>query len=163
MENRIRIFRQRARRGRGGRQRKLNETKNAKKTRANNRGGFSWSRRGSFNGGRTWVSPYSVPYQQSAPSTYSNFHLYSSTVGKKPGVCFSSGKAGHWSCECPLTTGLSTEVQQSGGTVRKLLSVNLSDFEYIDEDVGSFPIEVGEDSELCLKPPYGHKLEKISI
>ena len=58
--------------------------------------------------------------------------------------------AGHWSRECPLTTGLSAEVQQSGGTIRKI-SVNLSDFEYTDEDVGSFPSEVGEDSELeCL-------------
>ena len=38
-------------------QRKLNETRNAKKTRASSRGGFSWSRRGCFNGGRIWVSP----------------------------------------------------------------------------------------------------------
>ncbi|CAB4043328.1 PREDICTED: uncharacterized protein LOC107357837, partial [Paramuricea clavata] len=114
-------------------QRKLDETRNAKKTRASSRGGFSWSRRGSFNGGRTRVSPYLGPYQQPAPSTYPNNHLYSSTVGKKPGVCFSCGKAGHWSRECPLTTGFSTEAQQSGGTVRKL-SVISSDYEGLDED-----------------------------
>ncbi len=98
-------------------QRKLNKTRNAKKTRTSSRGGFSWSQQGSSNGGRTWVSPYLGPHQQPAPSTYPNNHLYSSTVGKKPGVCFSCGKAGHRSRECPLTTGLSTEVQQSGGAV----------------------------------------------
>ena len=42
-------------------QRKLNETRNAKKTRASSRGEFSWSRRGSFNGGRIWVSPSLAP------------------------------------------------------------------------------------------------------
>ena len=145
MENRIRISRQRARPGRGGRQRKLDETRNAKKTRANNRGGFP---------GRDEVLSMVDEHgclrirchiNNQHHRTYSNSHLYSSTVGKKPGVCFSRGKAGHWNRECPLTTGLSTEVQQRGGTVRKL-SVNLSDIEYIDEDVGSFPSEVGEDS-----------------
>ena len=127
-------------------QRKLNETRNAKKTRASSHGGFSWSRRGSFNGGRIWVSPSLAPPHQPSLSNYSNNHLYSSTVGKKPGVCFSCGKAGHWRRECPLNTGLSPEVQQSGGTVRKL-SVNLSDLKCVDEDVDSFPNELGEGSD----------------
>ena len=42
---------------------------------------------------------------------------------------------------------MSTEVQQSGGAVRKL-SVISSDYEGLDEDVGSFPNVLGEDSEL---------------
>ncbi|CAB4020979.1 Hypothetical predicted protein [Paramuricea clavata] len=53
-------------------QRKLNETRNgAKKTRASSRGGFSWSRPVSFNGGRTWVSPYLGQHHRFIPTTIS--------------------------------------------------------------------------------------------
>ena len=41
---------------------------------------------------------------------------------------------------------MSPEVQRSGGTVRKL-SVNLSDLKCVNEDVDSFPNELGEGSD----------------
>ena len=111
-------------------QRKLNETCTAKKTCAGSRGSF-WPRRAVYNlAGRTWVSPTLVPFSQPSPLSSTNTSLYTNTVGRKPGVCFSCGKDGHWSRKCPLNTVPTVKAQQSVG---RKLSENILEFELIDD------------------------------